>query len=150
QFQVSSRVLGRNHGNPDTAGRRETSRANPNNRLPRASLGGVEGGDGIGERGNGANVRPQSSVTHLLDDRAVLGPIGPDNAIDRQPVIGPCLARPDDGYERATCPDQARGPLPDIAADEIEHEIDAPDVFQGVVLEVDELLRPEVKRLLTV
>src|SRR6185369_16863127 len=39
---------------------------------------------------------------------------------------------------------------PDVAADEIEHQIDAADVFQGVVLEVDELLRAEVERVLTV
>ena len=32
----------------------------------------------------------------------------------------------------------------------IEHQIDFADVFQGVVLEVDELLRTEVERLLTV
>jgi hypothetical protein len=42
------------------------------------------------------------------------------------------------------------GPLPDVAADEIEHQIDTADVFEGVVLEVDELLRAEVERLLTV
>src|SRR5204862_606456 len=38
----------------------------------------------------------------------------------------------------------------DVAADDIEHEIDAADVFQRVVVEVDELLRAEVERLLTV
>src|SRR5262249_50872727 len=35
-------------------------------------------------------------------------------------------------------------------ADNIEHQIDAANVFQHVVLEVDELLRAEVERLLTV
>ena len=45
---------------------------------------------------------------------------------------------------------QACGPLLDVAADDIEHQIDAADVFQRVVVEVDELLRAEVERLLTV
>ena len=35
----------------------------------------------------------------------------------------------------------ARGPFPDVAADDIEHQIDAADIFEDVVLEVDELLR---------
>ena len=45
---------------------------------------------------------------------------------------------------------QACGPLLDVAADDIEHQIDDADVFQRVVVEVDELLRAEVERLLTV
>jgi len=36
------------------------------------------------------------------------------------------------------------------AADDIESQVDAADVLQGVVLEVDELLRAEVERRLTV
>src|SRR6185437_4933289 len=35
-------------------------------------------------------------------------------------------------------------------ADEIEHQIDTADVFQSVVFEVDELLRPEIERFLAV
>src|SRR6516165_2261028 len=38
----------------------------------------------------------------------------------------------------------------DVAADDIENQIDSADVFQRVVVEVDELLRAEVERLLTV
>ena len=45
---------------------------------------------------------------------------------------------------------QARGPLLYVAADDIEHQIDAADVFQRVVVEVNELLRAEVEHLLTV
>jgi hypothetical protein len=45
--------------------------------------------------------------------------------------------------------DHACGPLLDVAADDIEHQIDAADVFQRVVVEVDELLRAS-RRLLTV
>jgi hypothetical protein len=35
--------------------------------------------------------------------------------------------------------DQTRGSLPDGAADDIENQVDATDVLQGVVLKVDEL-----------
>src|SRR5215471_14017628 len=38
----------------------------------------------------------------------------------------------------------------DVAAEDIENQIDSADVFQGFVLEVDELLRAEVERRLTV
>ena len=70
----------------------ESLRANANDRLPRASLGRVEGGDGIVEGRDGADVRPQSSVPHPLDDLAQLGTIGLDNEVDRQTVGGPCLS----------------------------------------------------------
>src|SRR6185437_4633577 len=39
---------------------------------------------------------------------------------------------------------------PDVATNEIEHQIDAADIFQRVLLEVDKLLRAEVERRLTV
>src|SRR5204863_3277047 len=42
------------------------------------------------------------------------------------------------------------GPLLDVAADDIENQIDSADVFQRVAVEVDELLRAEVERRLTV
>src|SRR5437016_3911823 len=58
-----------------------SSRANANDRLPRASLGRVEGGDGIVEGRDGANVCPQTSVPHPLDDLAQLGTIGLDNEV---------------------------------------------------------------------
>jgi hypothetical protein len=41
-------------------------------------------------------------------------------------------------------------PPPNVAAEDIENQIDWADVFQGVVLEVDELLRAEVEHRLTV
>src|ERR1041384_7983522 len=73
----------------------ESSRANANDRLSRASLGRVEGGDGIVEDRDGADVRPQSSVPHPLDDLAQLRTIALDNEVDRQTIVGPCFARPD-------------------------------------------------------
>jgi len=39
---------------------------------------------------------------------------------------------------------------PAVAAGDIENQIDSADVFEDVVVEVDELLRAEVERLLTV
>jgi len=60
------------------------SRTNTDDRLPRASFGRAEGGDAIVESCDGADVRPQSSVPHSLDDRTQLGTIGLDNEVDRQ------------------------------------------------------------------
>src|SRR6266542_4327814 len=123
---------------------------NADDRLPWASFGRVEGGDGIVEGGDGADVRAQPSVPHSLNDLAQLGAIGFDDEVDRQAVGGPRLDRSDDGHERSSGANQARGPLPDAAADEIEHEIDSANVFQDLVVEVDELVRAEVERLLTI
>src|SRR2546430_7662220 len=126
------------------------SRTNADDRLPLASLGPVEGGDGVVEGRDVADVRPQSSVTHPLDDLTQLGAIGHENKVDRQAVGGPRLSRPGDGHQRSSGSNQVCGPLPDVAADDIEHQIDSPDVFEDVVLEVDELLRAEVEHRLTV
>src|SRR4029450_6412297 len=109
----------------------------------------VEGGDGIVEGRDVADVCPQSSVPHPLDDRTQLGTIGLDNEVDRQAVSGPRLGRSDDGHQCSSGSNQACGPLPDVAADALEHQIDFADVYQGVVVEVDELLRAEVQRRLT-
>src|SRR5213082_2146896 len=125
-------------------------RTNADDRLPLASLGGVEGGHSSVEGRDVADVRPQSSVPHPLDDLTQLGTIGLDNEVDRQAVGGPRLGRADDGHQRSSGPNQTRRPLLDISADDVEHQVDAADVFQRVVLEVDELLRAEVECLLTV
>jgi hypothetical protein len=54
----------------------ESLRANVEDRLPGASLGRVEGGDRILEGCDGADVRPQPSVPHPLDDLTQLATIG--------------------------------------------------------------------------
>src|SRR4029450_2517514 len=110
----------------------------------------IESGDGSVEGRDVADVRPQSSVTHPLDDLTQLGAIGHENKVDRQAVDGPRLGRPGDGHQCSSGPDHACGPLPDVAADALEHQINSDDVFEDVVLEVDELLRAEVECLLTV
>src|ERR1700739_2283435 len=126
------------------------SRTNADDRLSLASRGQVEGGDGVVEGRDVADVRPQSSVTHPLDDMTQLAAIRHENKVDRQAVGGPRLGRPGDGHQRSSGSNQACGPLPDVAADDIENQIAAADVFPGAVGEVDELLRAEVERLLTV
>src|SRR3984893_13084207 len=125
------------------------SGTNADDRLSLAALGRVQGGDGIVEGRDVADVRPQSSVSHPLDDLTQLGTIGLDDEVDGEAVGGPCLGRRDDGHQRSSGSNQACGPLPDVAADAIEHQIDPADVFQGVVVEVDELLRAEVEHRLT-
>src|SRR5262249_59496565 len=97
------------------------SRTNANDCLPLASLGRVQGGDGIVESRDVADVRPQSSVPHPLDDLTQLGAIALDNEVDRQAVVGPRHGRPDDGHQYSSGSNQAFGPLPDVAADDIEH-----------------------------
>src|SRR5204863_6042748 len=90
------------------------------------------------------------SVTHPPDDLTELGTIGLDNEVDRQAVGGPSLGRADDGHQGSSGTNQACRPLPDVAADDIEHQIDSADVFEDAVLEVDELLRAEIEHRLTV
>ncbi len=72
--------------------------------------------------------------------------IGFDNEVDRKAVGGPRLGRPDDGHQRSSGSNQACGPSPDVAADDVEHQIDTADILQGV-LEIDELLRAEERRI---
>src|ERR1700741_3727681 len=111
------------------------SRTNADDRLPADPLGRIEGGDGIVEGRDVADVRPQSSVTHPLDDLTQLGAIGHENKVDRQAAGGPGRGGARGGSQRSSDSDQACGPLPDVAADDIENQIDFADVFQGVVVE---------------
>src|SRR6476660_5972606 len=53
-------------------------------RLPVESLGRVEGGDSIVEGRDVADVGPQSSVPHPLDDLTPLGKVGLDAEVDCQ------------------------------------------------------------------
>src|SRR6201997_2143215 len=126
------------------------SPTNADDRLPADPPGRVEGRDGIVEGCDVADVRPQPSVTHPPDDLTQLGAIGLDNEVGRQAVGGPGLGRAGDGHQCSSGPDHACGPLLDVAADDVERQVDSADVFQRVVLKVDELHRAEVERLLTV
>ncbi len=72
----------------------ESLRTNADDRLPCDPVGRVEGRDGIVEGRDGADVRPQASVPHPLDDLTQLGTIGLDDEVDCQAVGGPRLGRP--------------------------------------------------------
>src|SRR4029077_11986429 len=78
-----------------------------------------------------------------------LDAIGYDDEIDSQAVIGPRLGRAGDGHQRSSGANHAGRPLGDVATEDIEHQIDPPDIFQGVVIEIDELLCAEVASRLT-
>src|ERR1700758_3193814 len=77
------------HGEARTARPLRVFTTNADDRLPIASLGRVEGGAGVVEGRDVADVRLQSSIPYPLDDLTQLGAIGLDNEIDRQAVGGP-------------------------------------------------------------
>src|SRR5436305_4814162 len=122
---------------------------NADNRLALDPLYRVEGGNGVIEGRDVADVRPHSSVTCPPDNLTQLGAIGYDDEVNRQAVSGPRLGRASDGHQRSSGSNQACGPLRNVAAEDIENQIDSADMFQGVVIEVDELLRAEVESRLT-
>src|SRR5262252_3403886 len=127
----------------------ESSRTNADDRLSLDPFGRVEGGDGIVEGSHVADVCPQPTDPKPLDELTQLGSIGYDDEVDSQAASGPRLGRTGDGHQRSSGANHARRPLPDVAADDIENQIDLADVFQGVVIEVDELLCAEVESHLT-
>src|SRR6266550_820472 len=122
---------------------------NADDRLSLDPLGPVEGGNRIVEGSHFADVCPQPTIPHPLDDLTQLGAIGYDDEVNSQAASGPRLGRAGDGHQRSSGANQARRPLRDVAADDIENQIDFADVFQGFVIEVDELLCPEVESRLT-
>src|SRR5213595_2416108 len=113
-------------------------------------LGRIEGGNRIVEGSHVADVCPQPTNPDPLDELTQLGAIGYDDEVDSQAVRGPRLGRAGDGHQRSPGPDHACGPPLDVPADDVEHQVDGADVFQRVVLKIDELHRAEVERRLTV
>src|SRR5262249_53063320 len=73
-----------------------------------------------------------------------------DDEVDSHAVDGPHLGWSDNGHQRSSGADQTSGSLPDVAADEIEHQIDGADVFESLVVEIDELVGAEVECRLTI
>src|SRR5205814_9391252 len=110
----------------------ESSRINADDRLSLASLGPVEGGNGIVEGSHFADVCPQPTNPKPLDELTQLGAIGYDDEVDSQAARGPRLRRAGDGHQRSSDANHARRPLRDVAAEDIENQIDFADVFQGV------------------
>src|SRR5258708_27089148 len=102
---------------------------NADDRLSLASLGRVEGGDGVVESRDVADVRPKSTIPHPLDDLTQLGAIGYDDEVDSHAARGPRLGPAGDGHQRSSDANHARRPLRDIAAEDIENQIDPADIF---------------------
>jgi len=123
----------------------QSSRTNTDDRLSLDPLDPVESSDGIVEGSHVTDVCPETTIPDPLGDITQLGAIGYDDEVDRQAARGPRLGRAGDGHECSSSAYQARRPLNDVAADNIENQIDFADIFQGVVIEVDELLCAEVK-----
>src|SRR6516225_2496750 len=122
---------------------------NADDRLSLDPLGRVEGGNRIVEGSHVADVCPQPTIPDPLDELTQLGAIGYDDEVDSQAARGPRLGRAGNGHKRSSGANQARRPLRDVAAENIENQIDPADIFQGVVIEVDELLCAEVEGRLT-
>src|SRR5215467_10781280 len=122
---------------------------NADDRLSLDPLGRVEGGNRIVEGSHGADVCPQPTIPDPLDELTQLGAIGYDDEVDTQAGRGPRLGRAGDGHERSSGANHAGRPLCDVAADDIEDQINLADIFQGVVIEIDELLCAEVESRLT-
>src|SRR5215813_10113942 len=102
---------------------------NPDDRLSLNPLGRVEGGNRIVEGSHVAEVCPQPTIPGPLDDLTQLGAIGYDDEIDSQAVKGPRLGRAGDGHQRSSGANHARRPLRDVAAEDIENQIDPADIF---------------------
>src|SRR5262250_2517143 len=122
---------------------------NANDRLSLDPLGRVEGGNRIVEGSHFADVCPQPTIPDPLDELTQLGAIGYDDEVNSQAASGPRLGRAGDGHQRSSGANHARRALRDVAAEDIENQIDLADIFQGIVIEVDELLCAEVESRLT-
>src|SRR5260370_4905289 len=121
-----------------------SSRMNADDRLSLDPLGPVEGSDGIVEGSHVADVCPQTTIPDPLGNLTQLGAIGYDDEVDSQAVSGPRLGRAANGHQRSSGANQPRRPLRDVAAEDIENEIDPADLAPAVATEADALPRAEV------
>src|SRR5262249_23157691 len=100
------------------------SRTNVDDRLAPDPLGRGAGRDAPIEGRALADIRPQPPVARPPDDLAQLGAIGLDDEVDREALSGSCLGRAGDRHQRSPGSNQARGPRRDVAAEDIENQID--------------------------
>src|ERR1043166_1285525 len=107
----------------------ESSRTNADDRLSLDPLGRVEGGDRIAEGSHLADVCPQPAIPDPLDDLTQLGTIGYNDEVDSESARGPRLGRAGNGHQRSSSANQACGPLRDVAAENIENQIDSADIL---------------------
>src|SRR5256712_4364530 len=122
---------------------------NANDRLSLDPLGRVKGGNRIIKGSHVADVSPRPPSRAPPDELTQLGAIGYNDEVDSQAVSRPRLGRAGNGHQRSSGANHARRPLRDVAAEDIENQIDPADIFQGVAIEVDELLRAEFESRLT-
>src|SRR5947209_10679029 len=106
----------------------ESLRTNADDRLSPYPLGPVERGNGIVEGSHVADVCPQPTIPGSLDDLDQLGMIGNNHEVNSQAARGPRVCRAGDGHERSSGANHARRPLRDVAAEDIENQIDLADV----------------------
>ncbi|HEY2799949.1 MAG TPA: hypothetical protein VGI85_05100, partial [Chthoniobacterales bacterium] len=118
-------------------------------RLSLAPLGPVESGNRIVEGCHVADVCPQPTNPNPLDELVQLGAIGDDHEVDSPAARGSRLGWAGDGHQGSSGANQARRPPPDVSTDDIENQINLADVFQGIIIEVDEFLCAEVESRLT-
>src|SRR5215467_8053937 len=97
---------------------------NADDRLSLDPLGRVEGGNRIVEGSHLADVCAQPTMPDTLDKLSQLRAIGYYDEVDRQAVSGPRLGRAGNGHQRSPGANHARRPLRDVAAEDIEHQID--------------------------
>src|SRR5215467_10353736 len=101
---------------------------NADDRLSFDTLSPVEGGNRIVEGSHVADVCPQPTNADPLDELTQLGVIGYDHEVDSQATRGPRIGRAGDGHQRSSGANQARRPLRDVAAEDIENQIYAADI----------------------
>src|SRR5262249_8364840 len=123
---------------------------NADDRLPLYPLGSVEGGNRIVEGRHVADVCPQPTIADPLDELTQSVAIGHDDEVDSQAVSRPRLSQACNGHQRSPGANHARRTFRDVAAEDIENEMDPGETFQSVVIEIDELLCAEVESHLTV
>ncbi len=121
-----------------------------NDGLALAPLGRVERGDGVVEDRDGSDVGAKAPVPHPVNDLHQLTRNGLDDEVDREAVDRASLGRPDHRHQRPARSDDARRAPLDVTADDIEDQVDPADVFEILVVEVEELVRAELKRRLAV
>src|ERR1700752_4252255 len=107
----------------------ESSRINADHRLSLDPLGRVEGGDGFVEGSHVADVCPQPTIPDPLDDLTQWGAIGYDDEVDSQAARGPRLGWAGNGHQRSSGANHSRRPLRDVAAEDIENQVDPADIF---------------------
>src|SRR6185437_5638483 len=127
----------------------ESSRTNTDDRLSPNPFGSVEGGNGIVEGIHVADVCPQATMPKPLNELTQLGAIGFDDEVDGSAAGGACFGRAGDGHQRSSGANHRRRSLRDVAADDIENQIDFADIFQRVIFKIDELLCAEIESRLT-